>query len=1429
MIRLENFFKLIFIFLLFIYCNNGYIVKTLPSNILQAYVTQYRNCVFYLDVICIAENISEDCNDLKATYVNSGISVTESIIFSNKTSSVIKRFTLISPLGQNSVSFGSQVSLEISCIDIDLNKISLKSLSKDYFLYSIPDGDASYSIISLYQLVGVEPKTSLESIYFQAMGTGKCLFSRSTQVTTIPIFLYSCPKVVPISFDFSSIKVNLTVGTNTKVFSLDPMFKDSLELYDIKTYPELKYLDNMNLFGNEESALVSFKMNTVLEKGYFMMTKNGVLEETKTIFPIFGDESSTTYITPLSNYGPVTTEIYYPSNSKVIKSTTQIKSNINRFNKISIPSVQSYSLYSDGLPILIYGFTDNKRYDFDTISLSVSNVYPRLTRFPFGYIYGDKNGYKYEVDTVVKPYYSSPLFLYMTSGKYSNTSSFHFPVFNTTYISSKAKLIGFEKFQLISDIYLVRVQIDSPNLFNYIMFDNLYSLGYESLVSGNLSIGTYEFIYKHSDQMVYFYDQTFSVFALNRDQIVTINNQEPVYFNGPPRVIFDMTLIKDVSFLYNDLDITYHRHYNVFYFNYSDSVPRETIFRMVPKDLNMIQDSLSMIYSPKSFVSTWNNTLNLFQIEFFIEANTEIGTRHFFLVSNDLFIHSKFFNTQLRVKSSSMDYQGPIFIDIKKITNKLVTKDNIGTIGWTFKIEDSINGFDNGFVVIKGEMDYSNYNITFSSTDVKAGGDKYSGEYDITIDVSYPCISQNYIINDVVLFDTLNRKSLFSIFPESLKDSVLNPFLNFLQDTNINKVQIQCESPNAVSSDTTPPQLTQFYNSIELTSNGIIDSSRINSVSFTFTAIDNESGIKDKQYPIVYASDSNNRFVKCVSTFVTYQGTNATYSCSTMFPIGFGYPGIITLSVYGFINNNGLFSGFSANGLKNNNFKYYISTKFVELIPYLTGSSKITEKGGELWVYGSNLSLGTWYIKYDTDRVFMIADIGKVYSTAVQFKNIKATTKPFSVYSSNVKYSTQVLMVTPEIYDWNLLNCNGNGAPGKSSGKCICNNKWTTLDPLSQCTVNNHYITSSTQVSSTEGGEVILSGWFSNVNVNPKLYINNNEANILSITTESIKTTIGPGTFGAIPVSYYQNGVVWSGNLFLYKQDEKQCPLNCEINGVCDKKTGICSCNKGYTGLDCASPEQNNNNNTTTETEVGNNGTTIIKNQDIGYLISIDSIVELDFKNEAVLSFNLTNNWVFVNKTNSVSFFNQTIHNSRGTTTLTLIIEEVNEKDKDFSFAGNDFTVTKGGLKLSLSISNWQYLSNLNTLQIQMSSDIQINQNSECNEDNKDAMVESSSNNHYLTNNINYLKITKNNRVLYSRFQDKMLSDNRPTTITSQLLSSNNSFVQIGLNLPHCDECLIDPDFSLLINSNYKFECKDPSKKWIIAVAVVAGVYILKN
>ncbi|EGC39708.1 hypothetical protein DICPUDRAFT_74797 [Dictyostelium purpureum] len=115
------------------------------------------------------------------------------------------------------------------------------------------------------------------------------------------------------------------------------------------------------------------------------------------------------------------------------------------------------------------------------------------------------------------------------------------------------------------------------------------------------------------------------------------------------------------------------------------------------------------------------------------------------------------------------------------------------------------------------------------------------------------------------------------------------------------------------------------------------------------------------------------------------------------------------------------------------------------------------------------------------------------------------------------------------------------------------------------------------------------------------------QINILYYHQNQLKTTIGTGNIGSKKINYTQNTITWSGNIYPYYTTEKECSSKYHEHGICDKTTGTCKCNSEYTGFDCSSPINNNNNNNQaeTETETNNNGTVIIKNQVIGYSISI--------------------------------------------------------------------------------------------------------------------------------------------------------------------------------------------------------------------------------
>ncbi|KAN0016158.1 hypothetical protein ACTFIU_006117 [Dictyostelium citrinum] len=410
----------------------------------------------------------------------------------------------------------------------------------------------------------------------------------------------------------------------------------------------------------------------------------------------------------------------------------------------------------------------------------------------------------------------------------------------------------------------------------------------------------------------------------------------------------------------------------------------------------------------------------------------------------------------------------------------------------------------------------------------------------------------------------------------------------------------------------------------------------------------------------------------------------------------------------------------------------------------------------------------------------------------------------------------------------NPNDCNGNGVCDHVYGICKCNRNWLTVGNQI-CLIANHFISSSTQVDSTTGGNITLYGLFGAEHQSPQLTIDGVNSPIFSINDNSIVTSIQVGT-GSKSITFIQNGITWSGTIYPYIIKIFTCPNNCggKNQGSCNTSNGQCQCLKGYTGFDCSPLPSDTKDEPISTTFIAPTGLTTISNEQTAYQLSINSVVEVDFNGNEISSslIQLSGNWKLESNQSSISTFKQQLEN----TTFVLTIEEIVNSDKQFSFAGNEFTITKGGIKISFSISNWNYQSNLNTLRVEMISDITIDDNKKdintCNDDSESSFESSSNSQGGGVNNLNYLKFSINGKILQGRFQDKMLSDGRPAPTFSKVLSKINNKVTLGLELPHCIECLLDPDFSVLLSPDFKSSdsCKSNKKSWLIPVVVVVPV-----
>ncbi|EGC34294.1 hypothetical protein DICPUDRAFT_153496 [Dictyostelium purpureum] len=402
-----------------------------------------------------------------------------------------------------------------------------------------------------------------------------------------------------------------------------------------------------------------------------------------------------------------------------------------------------------------------------------------------------------------------------------------------------------------------------------------------------------------------------------------------------------------------------------------------------------------------------------------------------------------------------------------------------------------------------------------------------------------------------------------------------------------------------------------------------------------------------------------------------------------------------------------------------------------------------------------------------------------------------------------------------ESYNGNICNYN--------TGICECPKDWTGEN----CFTPLHYV-SSIIPTYEEGGLATMNGWFGDIHQDFNVKIGDQECKIDTISSNTITCNIGAST-GKKDVTVYQNGITWkSYNFYIYQPKQKICLNNCTDtnHGICNTSNGICDCKSGWVGFDCSSPSNNKNNGNTNST-VNSDGSTTIKNDQTTYNILITSLLELDINSDTVKQYPLQNHWNIASndKKGSNVTFTQILDETECQIVLSIL--EI-ENDIQYSFAGIDFKLDKGSIKVSISIHNYNYQSPLNTLQLQMISNVSDSTSNDCNS--KSASTSTS----ILDNQtLNYISINKDSKILYGRFINRAISDGHTTLITTSLVSNQNESVTIGINIPHCrTSCYIDPDFSALINSNFKSNCDNSkSNTALIATLVscigVATIFIL--
>ncbi|KAN0026524.1 hypothetical protein ACTFIV_007512 [Dictyostelium citrinum] len=401
-----------------------------------------------------------------------------------------------------------------------------------------------------------------------------------------------------------------------------------------------------------------------------------------------------------------------------------------------------------------------------------------------------------------------------------------------------------------------------------------------------------------------------------------------------------------------------------------------------------------------------------------------------------------------------------------------------------------------------------------------------------------------------------------------------------------------------------------------------------------------------------------------------------------------------------------------------------------------------------------------------------------------------------------------------------LICSGGDNNCNNQTGICSCNNKVTGDD----CSKPNLYI-SSIIPSNTNGGEASFFGWFGDTHSNLSILIGIQKCHPITYNTSNEIKCIAPPGNGVYDITLKKDDIEYIlRDSYRYDEIIKSCPNSCTNSnqGICNTSNGECKCINNYYSFDCSLKRNNDssgNNGGNTSIDPSTGGTNITDNQ-VNFQIYFKNLFEIDFSGNIVNQYSLQSTWTF-NKTkdsqsNNIYKLSQTIQQS---CEIVASIEEISTS-KQYSFAGSTFTLDAGSIKLTISISNYYYKSNLNTLQLQLISLADDNENQETDCNSKEV-----STNEINTSSFKYIKISKDNRILQGRFINKVLSDGRPTYLSTDIKSEGNSIIAT-LNLPHfLNQSIIDPDFSVLLETDFKSECDTKNdRKWLIPVAVVVPI-----
>ncbi|EGG15972.1 hypothetical protein DFA_09643 [Cavenderia fasciculata] len=562
---------------------------------------------------------------------------------------------------------------------------------------------------------------------------------------------------------------------------------------------------------------------------------------------------------------------------------------------------------------------------------------------------------------------------------------------------------------------------------------------------------------------------------------------------------------------------------------------------------------------------------------------------------------------------------------------------------------------------------------------------------------------------------------------------------------------------------------------------------------------------------------ANTGITQVPDCFYCYYGANRGFSSSIPPPAGFHCDIKFDKEVFPSIGGVALIYG--------NNLGWSSGSSYTMLIP----NTKISYPFAAITApqtVGFNFS-----DRYYLETKVVVADIKlssvSVDAGAVGLSLDKGLRYPCSIYfSDSANIRCQLYQVPPSNYTLVISN------PYLKT--------YTNIQSIKGSTIISYPLVSSAQLSGATLQSLTLNGNFGNNTFNtPSVTLNNTiPCNITSKNQNTIVCTLlSTPQPGQASVQTHVDGFSTTANNLIMvpfppsidlKQKCIEDTLNCYGHGQCSDQ-GICLCDQNY--YDNCKYFKNPN-----VTFVQNDTKPVATFELDGYkfFFSLVAIQELDVDDNVVQEL-IVDQWNVTDQSGDdlTSLHYRLLINSTLYPTLSSIVNvtsliEYSTKDRQLPFGDSIVSVGANSIKVGVNVTGWQYQSILSHLRVVFSTIV----------NNEQSTIESCSSSDIPTfeqilGSDSYLRVIKNDTQFYGRFLSYSYSDGRKTFSRNELINqtkiignnNNESLALIGVHVPQCTFCLLDPDFSALVVNKEQSDCSSPSSSntWKIIVGCVVG------